>query len=314
MIQLIQILAQGVTDDSGLPISGGSVLFYRAGTTTLQSVYEDYAESEPHSNPATLDDGGRLIAYSDQKLKLVISDSDGVHVRTMDYVGFDSTDIATAVSELVPGDGLIAASDNTWSVRVDDSTIEIDSDTLQVKDGGIVEAKIGAGAVVEAKLGTGAVVEAKIGTGAVTAVKLATDAVETAKIKNDNVTADKILDNIDLSGDYVRAGGKNIVGSNTNAAKGLTIVRGRIASDASTVSGEGFSCVHTGTGQYTVTFSSAFGDVPSVLATLDSGSGQKLYPLYANEAVGSVEIDWRETATNALTDAQFSFVCIGQRA
>ena len=55
--------------------------------------------------------------------------------------------IANTISETyltasVAGDGLAGGNGTALSVNVDDSTIEIDSDTLRVKDGGITEAKL----------------------------------------------------------------------------------------------------------------------------------------------------------------------------
>jgi len=83
-----------------------------------------------------------------------------------------------------------------WKIKptVDDSTIEIagtGNRALQVKDGGIVEAKLGALAVTEGKIGALAVTEGKIGALAVTEGKLGALAVATAKIAANAVTSDK---------------------------------------------------------------------------------------------------------------------------
>jgi hypothetical protein len=99
---------------------------------------------------------------------------------------------AANLDAAVAGDGLAGGAGTALSVNVDDSTIEIDSDTLRVKDGGIVEAKIGAGAVVEAKIGALAVTEGKIGAGAVTEAKLGALAVTSDKIANLTIGAGKI--------------------------------------------------------------------------------------------------------------------------
>jgi hypothetical protein len=81
-------------------------------------------------------------------------------------VGLTKTGFEIALASSVAGDGLGFAA-GVLSVNVDDATVELDSDTLRVKDGGIVEAKIGAGAVTNAKIGPDAVDGAKIADDAV---------------------------------------------------------------------------------------------------------------------------------------------------
>jgi len=70
-----------------------------------------------------------------------------------DTVGTDSLSFTqfSGAGSIEAGDGL-GKSGNTLYVNVDNSTIEIVSDTLQVKDGGITTAKISDEAVTEAKL------------------------------------------------------------------------------------------------------------------------------------------------------------------
>lgn len=59
------------------------------------------------------------------------------------------------------GSGL-GNSGNVLNVNVDDSTIELSSDALRVKDAGITETKIADGAVTSAKVGAGAITAAKL--------------------------------------------------------------------------------------------------------------------------------------------------------
>ncbi len=136
MIQLVDILAAGVTDSAGEVVANGSVAFYGVGTSTLVTVYQDNESSTPHSNPADLDAAGRLIAWADQGLKLVISDEDGAVVRTIDGVGLSDSDISAANTNTISGDGLVEV-DGDLNVNVDDETIEIEDNQLRVKDNGI---------------------------------------------------------------------------------------------------------------------------------------------------------------------------------
>lgn len=86
MAALIDVLAAGVVDTSGTVLASGKVYFYEAGTTTLLTVYQDAAGTIPHANPATLDASGRLVAYATVNCKLVIEESDGSSVITIDDV------------------------------------------------------------------------------------------------------------------------------------------------------------------------------------------------------------------------------------
>lgn len=84
----------------------------------------------------------------------------------------------------------------------DDSTIELSSNTLSVKDAGISAAKLASSAVTSAKIATGAVTNAKLGSDAVTSAKIADNAIDsehyvdgsidTAHLADDAVTGDKI--------------------------------------------------------------------------------------------------------------------------
>ena len=64
----------------------------------------------------------------------------------------------------VAGSGLSGGNGTALAVNVDSSTIEVDADTLRVKDAGIVEAKLGTGSVTATKIGSGAVTSAKLDT------------------------------------------------------------------------------------------------------------------------------------------------------
>jgi hypothetical protein len=79
------------------------------------------------------------------------------------------------------------------SVNTDNSTIELSSSALRVKDAGISTAK----------LATNAVTTVKITDANVTAAKLATDSVTTAKIQDDAVTQAKLgASNIQVSSGF----------------------------------------------------------------------------------------------------------------
>src|SRR5574337_540338 len=138
MVSLINILASGAIDSDGNPVSGGSVTFYEAGTTTKTIVYQERELENAHPNPATLDSAGRLIAFSSERLKLVISDSEGTTVSTIDNVGF--------------GSGIFQSSD--------------------IADGAVTASDIASGAFTSAKIATASVTTAKLQSSSVTSGKL----------------------------------------------------------------------------------------------------------------------------------------------
>ena len=142
MISLIDILAVGVTDSAGVAVANGTVAFYDAGTTTLKTVYQDYELTNPHANPATLDTAGRLIAYAENRLKLVIYDSDSALVRTIDNVGFADTDVDVSAITITPGSGLSVDDSGAVAAAVDDTSIAITGGLIGVKTLGVQQSHL----------------------------------------------------------------------------------------------------------------------------------------------------------------------------
>lgn len=92
----------------------------------------------------------------------------------------------SGVQTITAGSGIINSgtpSDPILDANVDDITIEVSGDTLQIKDG----------AITESKLADGSVATAKIINGNITEEKLANDSVTTDKILDSAITSDKIL-------------------------------------------------------------------------------------------------------------------------
>lgn len=141
-VGLVDILASGVTDDDGQPLASGTVTFYQAGTSTLETVYEDFELTDAHPNPLTLDDAGRAIAYSDTRVKAVIRASTGAIVRTIDDINLADSDIDSSVSSAtLAGDGLVA-NGAALDVNVDGSTLTTSGDEVKVADDGITPVQL----------------------------------------------------------------------------------------------------------------------------------------------------------------------------
>ena len=99
---------------------------------------------------------------------------------------------AAKINADVAGDGLGGVGGTALSVNVDDSTIEISADTIQVKALGIGTAQIAAQSVDSTKLATDSVTTGSILAASVTAAKLANDSVTTGSILANNVSQGKM--------------------------------------------------------------------------------------------------------------------------
>lgn len=75
-------------DDEGVPLSGGFVFVYDAGTDTPATSYSDHLGATPNSNPVELDAAGRpdsgAIYLPTGSYKLVLMDSEEALIRTQD--------------------------------------------------------------------------------------------------------------------------------------------------------------------------------------------------------------------------------------
>jgi hypothetical protein len=88
----------------------------------------------------------------------------------------------------------------------------------------------------------------------------------------------------------------------------LRIVRGVVDASANILAGTGFTVAHTGTGVYTVTFTTAFDTVPAVVPSVSTASTSVTFST-SSAAVGSVIV--RVFSAGVAADAQFHFIAVG---
>lgn len=93
---------------------------------------------------------------------------------------------AAKLASQVAGSGLVGGAGDALAVNVDDSTIEIQTDALRVKDSGITTAKINNTAVTADKLASNSVTTAKITDANVTNAKLDYTTVPQTTVSVDN--------------------------------------------------------------------------------------------------------------------------------
>lgn len=151
MKRLIDILACGLKDTDGTALASGTVEFLVPGTTERKTVYTTFSFATAHSNPATLDAAGVLVAYHDGRTDMLVRASDGRLVHVFRQVGTEDADvISTNGISLIAGDGITGTS--TLSVAPDGSTMELSSSALRLKLDGISTAKIASAAVTYDKM------------------------------------------------------------------------------------------------------------------------------------------------------------------
>ena len=79
-------------DDNGVPLAGGFLYVYEAGTSTPKTTYSDPLGATPHQNPAPLDAGGRFedggMYAPAGGYKFILTDEDAVLIWSQDNVTY----------------------------------------------------------------------------------------------------------------------------------------------------------------------------------------------------------------------------------
>jgi hypothetical protein len=99
-------------DNNGVPLSGGKIYSYEAGTSTPLATYTSSAGNVAHTNPIILDSAGRVPSGGEiwnqlQLYKFVLKTSTEVTIATYDNVG--SSFNATAIIANFTGNGSTVA-------------------------------------------------------------------------------------------------------------------------------------------------------------------------------------------------------------
>jgi hypothetical protein len=138
-------------DANGLPLAGGLLYSYAAGTSTPLATYTDQTEATPNTNPLVLDANGEgVIWIGSSSYKFILKDSLSNTLWTADGI------------QSIP-DGSIT--------------------TVKLANGAVTTVKIADSNVTTAKLADGSVTTAKIADSNVTTVKIADGAVTFAKLQ-----------------------------------------------------------------------------------------------------------------------------------
>lgn len=95
----------------GLPLVGGKLYTYAAGTTTPLATYTDYTQATQNTNPIILDSAGQANVWlaDTTTYKYILRDPDDVLLFTVDYVSVPVTSTSFAspppIGSSVPNEG-----------------------------------------------------------------------------------------------------------------------------------------------------------------------------------------------------------------
>jgi microcystin-dependent protein len=116
-------------DAAGIPLAGGFLYTYEAGTTTPQATYTDSTASTANSNPIVLDSRGEAnIWLSSANYKFKLTDANGTEIWTVDNIAAPSTALSpvftsnVTISANTSGPALLVTQTGAGAaIRVQDS-------------------------------------------------------------------------------------------------------------------------------------------------------------------------------------------------
>jgi microcystin-dependent protein len=116
-------------DAAGIPLAGGFLYTYEAGTTTPQATYTDSTAATANSNPIILDSRGEAnIWLSSANYKFKLTDSNGTEIWTVDNIAAPSTALSpvftsnVTISANTSGPALLVTQTGAGAaIRVQDS-------------------------------------------------------------------------------------------------------------------------------------------------------------------------------------------------
>jgi hypothetical protein len=161
---LAPVIKQQFFDDNGLPLAGGKIYSYQAGTTAPQATYTSSTGITANANPVILDASGRAAIWlnTDLSYKFLIKTSADVSVFNEDNIIGLSTNnsVATAsIQDLAVTTAKIADNAVTSTKLASDPTIDLNRAVTanHLRNDSITTLKILDANVTRLKLATGAV-------------------------------------------------------------------------------------------------------------------------------------------------------------
>lgn len=90
---------------TALPLAGGKLYTYAAGTSNPKVTYQDAAGAAPNTNPVVLDSTGSALIFWDGAYKIVLKDALGNVVYTVDNYNTDPLGVAQFIANLAKNTG-----------------------------------------------------------------------------------------------------------------------------------------------------------------------------------------------------------------
>ncbi|MFA7238998.1 MAG: hypothetical protein WC091_02725 [Sulfuricellaceae bacterium] len=114
-------------DENGIPVNGGFVYTYSAGTNSPKATYTDYTENTEAANPIELDSAGRATIWINGSYKFVLTDADGNEIETTDNVTSFTTpqDAGDSYFEAFSGTGAQTVFTTSESLGTDEKALMI---------------------------------------------------------------------------------------------------------------------------------------------------------------------------------------------
>lgn len=132
-------------DANGVPLAGGKVYTYTAGTTLAQVTYTDNTGATPNTNPIILDSRGEANIWLGEALyKFKLTDANDVEQWTVDYIAAPTTSLSPVLSGNVTistnssGPALkITQTGNGYAIRIQDD-VDPDATPFVITSSGYV--------------------------------------------------------------------------------------------------------------------------------------------------------------------------------
>lgn len=156
MAQLAPYIIQRYFDANGVPLAGGSLTTYLAGTTTPLATYTDQSGVTPNTNPIVLDSsGGASVWLGTSAYKFLLKDSLGNQIALVDNISAIQPGSVTK-DKLGANVAGVALLQNTTTnvgaldVQVDNSSIGVNgSNELYILPGGVTPSMLSPAAATE---------------------------------------------------------------------------------------------------------------------------------------------------------------------
>lgn len=134
MASLTPLPKMQLFDSSGVPLNGGKLYTYVAGTSTPKATYTDSSGNTANTNPVILDSAGRANIWLEGNYKMILADSSDSVIWTVDNVSGLPSDLPVWIT-VTGTDALFAVPDSaitTYQARQNFYFVAVNTNTSAV--------------------------------------------------------------------------------------------------------------------------------------------------------------------------------------